>query len=77
VGINADEPRRDVLKFIEEHDLTFEIVLDPDSRVQSIYSIRGLPSTFVIDRDGIIRAVHLGFLSEDRLVEYLDLVGVD
>lgn len=77
VGINADEPRRDVLEFIEEHGLTFPIVLDPDSRIQKLFNIRGYPTTFVIDSDGIIRAVHLGYLSDKIFTEYLVMVGVD
>lgn len=77
VGINADEPRNDVLDFIDEHALTFTMLLDPDSRIQNLYEIRGFPTTFIIDREGIIRAVHIGYLSDVLLADYLGMVGVN
>jgi peroxiredoxin len=39
---------------VEDHGLTFPIVHDPDSRIQSAYPYVGLPMTFVIDREGRI-----------------------
>ena len=47
--------------FVEEFALTFPVVTDtPDGDVGIRYGVRGLPATFFIDRDGILRKVSLG-----------------
>jgi peroxiredoxin len=47
--------------FVDEFGLTFPIVTDtPDGDVAERYGVRGLPATFFIDRDGILRKVSLG-----------------
>lgn len=61
VGVSVDNPAlmignadSTVRAFVRDHGLTFPIVLDPESRIESGYPIVGLPMTFVIDRDGRI-----------------------
>ncbi len=46
--------------FIAEHGLTFPIPLDRTGSVSNRYLLRALPSTFFIDREGIIRQVVVG-----------------
>ncbi len=47
--------------FVEEFELTFPVVTDtPDSDVAERYGVRGLPATFFIDRNGILRQISLG-----------------
>jgi peroxiredoxin len=76
VGVNADEPRSDVLDFTEDHALTFPIVLDPDSSIQDLYRIRAFPTSYFIDAQGIIQAVHIGSLTSELLDDYLAEIGV-
>jgi cytochrome c biogenesis protein CcmG/thiol:disulfide interchange protein DsbE len=53
--------------FTEELGLSFPIVLDRDGEVSHRYQLRALPSTFIVDRKGIIRDVIFGGpLSEAR-----------
>ena len=49
-----------VAPFVEELKLTFPILLDPDLSIQDRYGIRALPSTFLIDKTGIITHKMLG-----------------
>jgi cytochrome c biogenesis protein CcmG, thiol:disulfide interchange protein DsbE len=50
----------DVGAFAREHGLTFPILLDPAGESQWIYGVQGLPTTFLIDRNGMIREKVLG-----------------
>jgi peroxiredoxin len=50
----------DVAAYAREMDLGFTILLDPASRVQEVFGVRGLPTTFLIDRSGRIRKKVLG-----------------
>lgn len=54
--------------FVEDFELTFPILFDtPDSDVAARYGVRGLPNTFFIDREGVIRALNLGPVFGDLL----------
>ena len=50
----------DVEAFIQEFKLTYPILLDRDGSVANLYQIKGIPSTFFINREGIIRTVVVG-----------------
>ena len=50
----------DVESFVQEFGLTYLILLDRDGSVGILYQIKGLPSTFFINREGIIRTVVVG-----------------
>lgn len=54
---DTDDAVRD---FVEEFGLTFPVVFDDTDEIFERYEVRGLPSTFFIDRDGVIRARTLG-----------------
>ncbi len=46
--------------FVQEFNLTFPILLDRDGAVSQRYRLQALPSTFIIDRKGVIRSVVIG-----------------
>jgi peroxiredoxin len=50
----------DAQAFAQNLSLTFPILLDPDGAVSRRYLLRALPSTFFIDRKGVIRTVVFG-----------------
>lgn len=50
-----------VTQFMEELNLTFPALLDPEMEVARRYRVFGIPVSFLIDREGIIRAREPGF----------------
>lgn len=46
--------------FIQEFGLTFPVPLDRTGVVARQYQLRGLPTTYFIDRDGVIQSVVVG-----------------
>src|SRR5690606_24264092 len=80
IGVNTGEDIEDVLDWIENHQLTFPMVLDPDGQIASSYMLRGQPTTFVIQPDGAISHVFYGPVTrhqlEDILRPYLIEYGV-
>jgi peroxiredoxin len=58
IGINTREGTASVREYSKELGLTFPLVLDPRGEINSAYGVIGLPTTFLIARDG--RAVALG-----------------
>jgi thiol-disulfide isomerase/thioredoxin len=63
IGINAREDKQAVGNYATELGLTFPLVLDPGGKNNHLYGGIGLPTTFVIGRDG--RAVAFGVGSRD------------
>ena len=54
--------------FVEDFELTFPILFDTgDGDVAQRYGVRGLPATFFIDRDGVMRSQNLGPVFGDLL----------
>jgi peroxiredoxin len=76
-GVNFDEPREKVQRFVKAYDLSFPILLDPGGEIQALYRVRGYPTTYIVDREGKIRFHHIGLISEDQLLGYLDQMGVN
>lgn len=75
LGVNVGEPADKVGEYVEELGLTFPILLDTESEVYSLYRVRGMPTTFFVDAEGIVRYQHIGSLSETQLVNYLEKIG--
>ncbi len=58
LGVSLDKDADDkVEKFVDDHDLSFPILLDDRGEVEKRYSTFTIPSTYVIDRTGRIVAV--------------------
>ena len=71
LAVNFDEQQADVEAFRDEFGLTFQILLDPGAEVQKLYRNRSYPSTFFIDRAGVIQVQHIGVMTEGQLDENL------
>src|SRR5437773_1700323 len=52
LGINAREGIPAILKYGKELGLTFPLILDSKGEINSAYGVVGLPTTFLIGRDG-------------------------
>lgn len=85
VGINLQESDTIVLKFFKEHKLTFTTLLDSTGDVGTVFRIRGIPTTFILDKNGIIIGKVMGPREWDNrdsfaLFEYLtdsDVAGLN
>ena len=49
-----------VVPFMQEHGLTFPLLIEETGEVAEKYELRSLPSSFFIDRQGVIREVVIG-----------------
>jgi peroxiredoxin len=63
LAVDVQEAPEDVRGFVKRNDLTFPVVLDRDGLVSTLYRVRGLPTTFFVDRDGIVVEAHRGALT--------------
>lgn len=66
VGISMDtgDAADDVAMFVDEYQVTYTILHDPQMRGMELYQVLGLPATFLIDREGVLRWMRYGPIPE-------------
>lgn len=75
LSVNIGESQPKVKEFMESFNLSFLTLLDTSEEVALKYNIRAIPSTFFIDKDGIIQDLKVGaFSSEAQLVNRLSKI---
>lgn len=83
IGVNVDRERVEADRFLQQTPAEFQIVYDPDGALASRYQVPGMPSSYVIGRDGRQAGVHIGFRKgmreqrEAELERLLTTAGTD
>ena len=60
LAVNIQENKRTVEDFMKQMALSFPVVFDSRGEVAQLYSVRGIPTTYIIDRSGAIIAMVVG-----------------
>ncbi len=55
-----DNPTKRAQEFAKEFKLTFPVLVDADNKVAEQYKVDGVPTTFIIDKEGVVREVIVG-----------------
>ena len=75
LGVNDAESAGNVKPYIENHKYTFTIILDEDSSIGNKYGVYYLPTTYLIDRDGIVRDIIIGsFQNKEDIEKHLEKI---
>ena len=69
VGVDQGEAAATVQSFVDELGLTFPIPMDADMDVAQEYNVKGMPTTFFVDADGVIRHIWTGEMNSVTLAE--------
>jgi peroxiredoxin len=67
LAVNSQEEAATVERFIQANSFSFPVLLDLQASVMDRYQVRGLPTTFIIDRDGFIQHVQTGEITPEQL----------
>ena len=67
IGVNFGEAEDSVQAWVDTYGLGFDILLDPQQTVTQAYRLRGQPSTYVINPDGIITHIFYGAVQQSAL----------
>ena len=65
VAINLDADRDAAARFLADADPGFDIAFDPAGDSAEAFGLIGMPSSYVIDRDGRVAYAHVGFRRKD------------
>jgi len=66
VGVNFKEPSETVAAVVGQHQITFPVLLDVDGEGFAMVATKYLPRTYVLDGDGKILWLDLGYTHETR-----------
>jgi thiol-disulfide isomerase/thioredoxin len=66
VAVNLDKDRKLADAFLREMNVNFIVAFDQSGDVASKYKVMGMPSSYLIGRDGGLYASHIGFRQKDK-----------
>lgn len=65
LAVNVDEFEDDALAFLDEMPVTYPVVRDAAAESPARYGILGMPTGFLLDRQGVVKRVHQGYRRSD------------
>ena len=65
LAVNIGDSKETVETFIRERNLTFPVLLDSVAITAGKYGVHAVPTTFLIDREGVVRKAFLGETPKD------------
>ncbi|MCP4758023.1 MAG: redoxin domain-containing protein [Planctomycetes bacterium] len=71
-AVDLDEAKKKVSAFLTKRKWTLSVLLDAKGKVASKYGVGGIPHTVVIDPQGVVRSVDIGFMGKDATKKRLN-----
>jgi peroxiredoxin len=65
LAVNLDKDTGKAKAFLAKHSIGYPSVSDPAGRLPEVFGLETMPSSYLIDRRGIVRYVHEGFRAGD------------
>lgn len=72
LGIAIDDTEPKMKDFVAKYGVTFPVGLDKTATIQKSFGIYGIPTTYFIDKQGVINYSHSGSVTEELLQHELD-----
>ncbi len=66
LAVSVDKTPEEARRFLERYPAQFTVALDVTAACPAAFQLQGMPSSYIIDRRGAVRAIHAGFRSRDR-----------
>ena len=65
VAINLDSDPEDGIDFLLDDPVQYRVLSDPEGATPASYEVKGMPTSYLLDKTGTIRLVHEGFKRSD------------
>ncbi|MDA3129861.1 peroxiredoxin family protein [Aliibacillus thermotolerans] len=66
---NSESSVEDIENFADEYKLTFPVLMDPNLDVANLYAIQPIPTTYMVDSNGLISYKAYGAMNYDMMVQ--------
>jgi peroxiredoxin len=73
IGVNVEGKVGPAKEIATKTGVTFPVLIDEGQKISEMYTVEAMPSSVVVDRDGVIRYVHKGYKPGDE-AKYLEVV---
>ena len=73
----SDEIAVKVAPFVREHDVPYPILLDPGRKVNTMFSVEGIPKSFVYNREGRLVATAIDMRTKRQFLAMLAKAGLE
>jgi peroxiredoxin len=67
LAVNAGDTAGDAAAFAQEYGLAFPVILDPQTRLLNELNIHNFPTSILVDRDGVVKDIHIGMLTPEQI----------
>lgn len=74
LGVVYQDEEKEVRRYAQKLGEPFMVLFDPESKMAIDYGVAGVPETFFVDANGIIRAKYAGILTLDILKEQIEKI---
>jgi cytochrome c biogenesis protein CcmG/thiol:disulfide interchange protein DsbE len=64
VGVLTDDPEEPARAFVAEYGASWPTVVDPGAAIKRAWAVIARPTSFFIDRDGVLRSIQIGEFRE-------------
>jgi len=76
LAINLDKERDLAEQFLKQNPAKFRVGYDAEGTSAQTYQLKGMPSSYLIDRKGQLRATHIGFRDKDRVTRTNEIASL-
>jgi peroxiredoxin len=73
LGVNVEGEAAPAQGIVDKTNVTFPILIDEGQKVSDMYNLQAMPTTVVVDRDGVVRYIHPGYKPGDE-AKYVEVV---
>lgn len=73
LAVNVGESKSATANFMMENGLNFSVLLDKDKSTAQNYLVRGIPTSYFLDQNGVIKEKVVGAVSYQRMLELNNL----
>ena len=64
-AINVDEEPSDGIKLYNQLKVEYDSGLDPTGEFAEVWAVQGMPTSYLVDKKGVVRLIHTGFREKD------------
>jgi len=66
IAVNLDQEHKEAKAFLDKIPAHFTVAYDPEGISAKAYKVKGMPSSYLIDRTGKITSSHVGFREKEN-----------
>ena len=66
LGVNVEPDAHNADAWLKKTPVSYPVLYDPKSEVSQLYHVQAMPTTVIVDRRGVVRFIHNGYLPGDE-----------